>query len=331
MTKRAFVLFVSCMLLLFLLAGCTAVNRPKEDKIRIVCTIFPQYDWVRQILGDRLDEVELTLLLSNRIDLHNYQPSVDDIVTISTCDLFVYVGGESDRWVDNVLKDAVNKDILVISLLDLLGESAKIEEIVDGMEDEGDEEGFDEGDAYDDDGEEYDEHVWLSLHNAMLFCRAIDEALSTIDPNHAKEYHQRLASYLDALLALDAQYQTVLDTVPVRTLLFGDRFPFRYLVDDYGLDYFAAFPGCSAETEASFNTIIFLSEKMDELSLPCVMVTESADQSIAKTIIQNTSAKNESIFVLDSMQSIASEDLQNGVTYLSIMESNLNVLKEALQ
>ena len=309
-------------LLLFAVAlfGCAQANPAESGKKSIVCTIFPQYDWVRQILGEQAGEFNITLLLNSRADLHNYQPSVDDIVKISTCDLFVYVGGESDGWVSNALAQAVNPDMIVINLLEVLGDAAKEEELLPGMEaeDEGEEE------------EAYDEHVWLSLQNAARFCGAIYMAICELDPERPA-YLRNMMEYTNKLEALDAAYHSAVDAAAIKTLLFGDRFPFRYLTDDYGLEAFAAFPGCSAETEASFNTIADLAKKVDELKLHTVMVTESADQSIARTIIGNTAGKNQQILVLDAIQSVTMGDVQGGTTYLSIMESNLAVLKQALK
>jgi zinc transport system substrate-binding protein len=174
-----------------------------------------------------------------------------------------------------------------------------------------------------------DEHVWLSLNLAEILCGKIKDALSSLDRAGDATYRSNLNTYIAELRALDEEYQTAADTAAVKTLLFGDRFPFRYLADDYGLDYYAAFPGCSAETEASFETILFLSEKLADLNLRCVMVTESSDQAIAKTIIgDNPDSK---ILVMDAMQSVTQSEVTDGATYLDIMRSNLNVLKEALQ
>ena len=328
--RRIAAIMLALALQITILPGCSRSYEPEEGKLSIVCTIFPQYDWVRQILGDRAESFELALLLNNRIDLHSYQPTVDDIVRVSTCDLFIYVGGESDGWAYELLKGAANKDMIVINLLGVLGDSAKEEEILEGMEEEEpeDEGGYDGEIEYDE--IEYDEHVWLSLRNAVVFCAAIAEALSSLDADGAEQYRNNLSAYAALLQALDIEYQAAIGEAPVKTLLFGDRFPFRYLTDDYGLTPYAAFSGCSAETEAGFDTIVFLANKVDELGLKTVMVTESADQSIAATIINNTEYKNQRILVLDAMQSVSSSDIQNGAAYLSIMESNLNVLREAL-
>jgi zinc transport system substrate-binding protein len=327
--KRFPVILLVLLLSAAMLIGCRQAGA--NNKIIICCTIFPQYDWVRQILGDKADDVDLVLLLDDRIDLHNYQPSARDMAAISTCDLFIYVGGESDGWVSDALREAANQNRLVVNLLDRLGDAAKREEIAEGMEEDIQHDG-DDAEAEADPGHEagFDEHIWLSLRNARTCCIAIAGALTSLDPENGETYQSNLAEYVRQLSALDSAYLAAADAASVKTLLFADRFPFRYLAEDYGLSYYAAFPGCSAETEASFATVVFLSQKVDELQLPCVMVTESADQSIARTVIQNTRARSQRICVLDAMQSVSSGDVQNGATYLSIMESNLDVLKEAL-
>lgn len=293
-----------------------------KDKISVVCTIFPQYDWVKEMIGENIEQYDLTLLLDKGVDLHSYQPTAEDIAKISECDLFIYVGGESDKWVDDALKEAANKDMQVINLLDVLGGHVKEEEVVEGMEmEEGEEE---------EEEPEYDEHVWLSVKNAEIISENIEKALEVIDSGHASDYKENYDKYVAKLQNLDGQYQEMVDSAARKTVLFGDRFPFRYMVDDYGLDYYAAFVGCSAETEAGFDTIAFLAGKVDELELPCVLVIESSDQKIANTIIQNTKEKNQQILVMDSLQSITSDDAKNGKTYLSVMKSNLEILKQAL-
>lgn len=331
--KRIFAVFFSLLLATGILGGCgkaesSSISAPSASQsgikpLKIVTTIFPEYDWVREILGDKADHAEVTMLLDNGVDLHSYQPTADDIIKISDCDLFIYVGGESDGWVEDALKEATNKEMQVINLLDVLGEQVKEEEVVEGMEAE-------EEESEDENEPEYDEHVWLSLKNAETLCNAISDALEEIDPANKDAYATNAASYLEKLAALDGEYQTVADNAARKTVLFGDRFPFRYLVDDYGLSYYAAFAGCSAETEASFETISFLAGKVDELGLPCVLTIEGAQHKIAETIVQNTAEKNQSILTLDSMQSTTSTDVANGTTYLSVMESNLDVLKQAL-
>lgn len=398
--KRIFALFFCFLITAGVLSGCgKAVSSSEagtsttetEKPLKVVTTIFPEYDWVRQILGERAGNAELTMLLDNGVDLHSYQPTADDIIKISDCDLFVYVGGESDGWVEDALKEATNKNMKVINLLDVLKDTVKTEEAVPGMQaEEGHNHGvadFADSDVKDRDlsdwnGEwqsaypyildgtldpvmekkaesgtktaeeykdssamtdaeiademleheekEYDEHVWLSAKNAGTLCNAIAAALEEIDPANKEIYAANAKSYQEKLSALDAEYQSAVDNAARKTVLFGDRFPFRYLVDDYGLSYYAAFAGCSAESEASFETISFLAHKVDELNLPCVLTIEGTKHKIAETIVQNTVEKNQKILTLDSMQSTTTTDVENGTTYLSVMEDNLDILKQAL-
>lgn len=320
--KKILALLLALWIPAAVLSGCA----PQDDsaasnKLNIVTTIFPTYDWVREILGAETDRAEITMLLDSGVDLHSYQPTVDDIVKISNCDLFLYVGGESDGWVDDALKNAPNKERKVIRLLDVLGDSAKAEETVEGMQEE----------EHDHEEEaEYDEHIWLSLKNAQVLVTAISEALQETDPARKDTYAANAAAYVEKLSALDGEYRAAVDSGKYKTLLFGDRFPFRYLADDYGLDYYAAFPGCSAETEASFETVSFLAGKMDALGLPCVLTIEGTQHKIAETIVQNTAQKNQQVLTMDSMQAVTANDAASGVSYLSIMEKNLSVLKKAL-
>lgn len=296
-----------------------------QEKLRVVTTIFPEYDWVREIVGEDTDGVDLTLLLDNGVDLHSYQPTADDMVKIADCDLFIYVGGESDEWVEDALAEAVNQDMQVIDLLDVLGDAVKEEEIVEGMEAE------EEEDAEEEEETEYDEHVWLSVKNAQILVDQIADTMAEIAPAKAEQYRKNADAYISDLKALDEEYQSAVADAKRDTVLFGDRFPFRYLVDDYGLNYYAAFVGCSAETEASFETIVFLANKVDELGLQTVLTIEGQDHSVAETIVKNTASKDQNIATMDSMQSTTSKDVQNGTTYLSIMKKNLEVLAEALQ
>ncbi len=335
--KKIIALLLALFMLVGALAGCGKQNDTnKTDKLSIVTTIFPEYDWVREILGDKADNAEITMLLDNGVDLHSYQPTADDIVKISDCDLFIYVGGESDGWVEDALRNAANRNMKVINLLEVLGDSVKTEEIVEGMQEEEheheDAEEHEHEDAEEHEHEEEaDEHVWLSLKNAKMLVRVISKALQELDPDNKDIYAANADAYVKKLSALDAEYQAAVDAASNKTILFGDRFPFRYLVDDYGLRYYAAFVGCSAETEASFETISFLAKRVDEWKLPCVLTIEGAQHKIAETVVRNTTAKNQRVLTMDSMQSTTSKDVKNGTTYLSVMEKNLSVLKEALR
>ena len=504
--KKTIPILLSLSILAAAFSGCAKQNgnintenttkSENSNKLSIVTTIFPEYDWVREIMGDKADNAEITMLLDNSVDLHSYQPTADDIVKISDCDLFIYVGGESDGWVDDALKNATNKDMKVINLLDVLKDDVKTEEAMPGMQaEEGhnhgvtdfadsdvqdrslsdwggkwqsvypyildgtldpvmekkaesgtktaeeykesyityyetdiekisidgntitytrkdststatyDSEGFyirhkddgskqvrykyqkASGDAdsptyivfsdhnissaepehfhlyFGEDGfdslveegkhfptfypasltgaeiteemleheeKEYDEHVWLSLKNAKVLCSAISAMLQEIDPENKDIYAANASAYIEKLSDLDNEYAEVINSASTKTLLFGDRFPFRYMVDDYGLSYYAAFAGCSAETEASFETIWFLAKKSDELKLNCILTIEGTQHKIAETIKENTSDKNQKILTMDSMQSTTSKDVSNGTTYISVMEKNLSALKEAL-
>ena len=487
-----------------------------SDKYNVVCTIFPEYDWVKEIVGSHAENFDITYLLDNGVDLHSYQPTADDMLKISSCDMFVYVGGESDEWVDDILESANNKDMKVINLMDVLGDSAKVEELKEGMQEsehehdhskevstfEDDEvkdrslsdwagewqspypfvldgtldeaweamaetkgkmtaaeykeyyktgyetdiksvkiDGdnitytYDNGksvssdykytgyfiqdwsggtraamyrfeaedknsgapvyiefndhmiepaeaehfhlrmsnESYDaiadpekywptffpadmsgedicdhlaghdkdedeheheheegEEEEEYDEHVWLSLKNAEILCTEIESSIAEIDPANSADYKANLDSYISKLDELDGKFQTLVDGASVKTLVFGDRFPFRYFVDDYGLDYYAAFIGCSAESEASFETIAFLADKVKELDCDTVFTLENSNKSIAEAII-STSGKDVKIAELNSLQSVSNDEIKSGVNYISLMEKNYDVLKETLK
>lgn len=333
--KKIISLFLVFILSLFIFTSCsngdnnasvTVGNEQassSEKKLSIVTTIFPEYDWVKQLLGSKTNETELTMLLDSGVDLHSYQPTADDIIKISSCDMFIYVGGESDEWVQNALKQADNENMTVINLLDVLGDNVKEEEIKEGMQE-------DEEEPEEAEEAEYDEHVWLSLKNAKALCAYIAQKLGEIDKTNADIYKSNCDSYLSLIDELDNQYETAVNEGARKTLLFADRFPFRYLADDYSLDYYAAFAGCSAETEASFETVAFLAEKVDELGLSSVLTIDGTDHKIAETVVSSTKEKNQSILSMNSMQSVTSKDVENGADYISIMRKNLETLKQAL-
>ena len=330
--KKIISFFLAAILLIVILSACSsAENEQKKTeekkKIQIVTTIFPEYDWVKNILGENPADAEVTLLLDNGVDLHSYQPTADDILKISDCDMFIYVGGESDEWVEDALSEATNKDMKAVNLLEALGENVKEEEIVEGMESEEEEESNEEHEHE----HEYDEHVWLSLKNTTLLVDKIESELASIDSQNADIYKKNADTYKEKLNKIDDEYKSAADKANVKTLLFGDRFPFRYLTDDYGLGYYAAFAGCSAETEADFETVVFLANKVDELSVDTILTIDGSDRKIAETIKDNTKTKDQKIMTMDSMQSTTMNDINNGTTYLSVMENNLEVFKEALK
>lgn len=331
-----FAVLVALCLCVGALVGCStgdgkdsASAEQGVDKISVVCTTFPSYDWARQIIGNHTDAINLELLLDDGVDLHSYQPTVEDIAKVGSADLLVYVGGTSDAWVEDALKNAANPDLRSISLMDAVGSAAREEEVVEGMQGE-DEPDHAETSAHEGEAE-YDEHVWLSLKNARQIVEAIAAELEAMDPANAQDYESNAQEYEQQLSDLDAEYQAAVDSSRNHTLLFGDRFPFRYLTEDYGLTYYAAFVGCSAETEASFDTITFLASKVDELGLHAVLVIENSDQKIANTIIKSTQTKDQQILVMDSLQSTAMSDVEAGTTYLSAMRQNLKTLTKALE
>ena len=310
---------VTALLLLLCLCGCGGTQNEESEKIKVVCTVFPIYDWTREIAGDK---AEISLLLSNGTDMHSFQPSAADMIKIAECDVLIYIGGESDEWVDEAIGLYNNKNRSLVNLMELLGDSAHTEEHTEGMQEERHSHGEEE--------EEFDEHIWLSLKNAALFTENIAEVLGEKDPDNAEFYRESYEKYSEKIMSLDSEYRTAVSGARIKTLLFADRFPFRYLTEDYGLSYYAAFPGCSAETEASFETVAFLSAKTDELGLKYILTTETAGTKIADTVRANTREKNQEILVLDSMQSVAKKDAEKGVTYLSVMQKNLEALKKAL-
>lgn len=303
------------------LSGCTGGGVPlsadDDDRIHIVCTTFPQYDWTLNLIQGNEEHVSLTLLMDKGGDLHNFQPSALDIANVSACDMFIYVGGESDVWVDDALKEAVNPDMRVINMMDVIRDRLVEEEHVE--EDRGHHEEH-----------EYDEHVWLSVKNAAFIIEDITAELVGIDSENARLYERNCDGYIAALDALDTQYRELVENSSNDTLLFADRFPFRYLVEDYGLKYYAAFNGCSAEAEASFETVAFLANKLDALGLGAVIVLEGSDDRLARVVIENTKTGHQQILVLNSLQSVSRKDIKSGLSYLNAMEGNLKVLRQAL-
>ncbi|MCR5288975.1 MAG: ZinT/AdcA family metal-binding protein [Treponema sp.] len=495
---------------------CTlTVGAFAASKKSIICVTYPEYDWVMNILGDKASDFDVTLLQNNGTDLHSYQPTVKDIAKISTCDMLVYVGGESDAWVERAIETAKNKNMVVVNMMEVLGDQVKEEVVVEGMQveehhhhdgdhdhdhdhskevstfhdhdvkdrsladwagewqspypfvldgtlDEAFEEKAESGTMtaaeykeyyktgyktdiaaltikgnkitytyengkkvsakykyvgyyiqewsggtkaamyrftttskkagiprfieindhmiepakaehfhlrmsnesfeaiedpekywptffpaemsghdiaehlgghhhHDEEEVEYDEHVWLSVKKAIIITKALSAEIQKIDSVNASVYQANTASYVKQLSDLDAEYTKVVASSPKKTVLFGDRFPFRYLTDDYNLEYFAAFVGCSAESEASFATIVFLANKVDELGLNAILTIEKSDKKIAKTIISNCKSKNQAILEMDSLQSVTQNEIDSGRNYLSAMKNNLEVLKKALQ
>ena len=362
----AFAMFVLAAALMFV--ACSAESNekaPAQKKVSIVATIYPQYDWLKNILGDRQDAVNLKLLIKNGTDLHSYKPSAQDIAAIASADMVVYIGGESDVWIEKALKATPKEGRVQVNLMEALGDRVKEEEVVEGMQEETkderretkeiaeenhEHEHHEHAEAHEDhdhhehaeehehehhehaEAPENDEHIWLSLKNAELLVMNLADALSKVDTAHATEYHMNAGLYIAKISALDAQYRAATDSASFKTILFGDRFPFRYLVDDYGIKYFAAFVGCSAESEASFETVAFLAGKMDSLALPAIFTIDGSNGKIARAILDASKKSKETpVLTLNSMQSVTDAQMQSGVDYLSMMQSNLEVLKKAIK
>lgn len=328
---------------LLLLTGCAGSSKETADsqentKLSAVATIFPQYDFLRAIGGDHLD---LHMLLSPGAESHSFEPTPGDMITVSECDLFVYVGGDSDAWVETILDSVDTSNKEVVTLMDCVDTVA--EETVEGMETHGhahdhededtdhDEDSHDhDEDSHDHEDEshgEQDEHVWTSPKNAMRIVQKLCDALCRLDPENADDYQANTASYLASLTSLDEEFSDVTANASRHTIVFGDRFPFRYFADAYGLDYYAAFPGCSSESEASAKTLSFLIDKINEEQIPVVFHTELSNEKMTDCICEATGAKK---LLLHSCHNVSKDDFENGATYLSLMEQNVAALKEAL-
>ena len=302
-----FISFTSC-------TGTTSQNDNTDNSLSIVTTIFPVYDWAKNIAGDNWD---VTYLDGSGTDMHSFEPTAKDIITIADADIFICIGGKSDSWVEAAVNSSENDKIVVLKLIGITG--GLKEEFVDGMQHE--------EHSHDADVSEFDEHIWLSLKNAQTCVSAIAEKLGGIDPSNKDLYLSNAENYNTELAELDKKYADTVETAKQHTLIFADRFPFRYLTEDYGIEYYAAFPGCSAESEASFETITFLIEKTKELGIEHLIILENSDGKLADTVAHETDVK---ILTLNSCQSVTSTEIENGKTYLSVMEENLSVLTEAL-
>ncbi len=307
MTKRQWLSIL--ILLTLLLTGCAYTPSTDSASLQVVCTGFAPFDWVKNIVGQSRD-VQVTLMADNNADLHNYQATVADLALMADCDLLIYVGGTSDQWVADGLKNPRNPERRVLALTDFVEKEL----------------------AHD--GHQHshpDEHVWLSLNYAAKAVAHIALLLGELNPENQAVYAQNAAAYQKQLTELDGRYRACVERSDRKTLVFGDRFPFGYWADDYGLTCYAPFEGCSTETEASFSTVVSLAQRLDQEQLSSIMVIESSDEVIARAVIENTAQKNQQIRILDSIQAGAQKRAAAGDTYLAIMEKNLTVLTQALQ
>ena len=331
----AFVMVVFAVALA--LSACGMDSNAKSlanKKVSVVATIYPQYDWLKNILGEYADKVDLKLLIKNGTDLHSYKPSAQDIASIANADLVVYVGGESDEWIEKALEATPKAGRMQVNLMQVLGDRVKEEEVVEGMQAEEEAEEHEGEHHHHEHAEapENDEHIWLSLKNAQVLVKNLAESVSKIDTANAPVYRANAIIYASKLHDLDWAYDSTVSNASQKTILFGDRFPFRYMVDDYGIKYYAAFVGCSAESEASFETVAFLAGMMDSLSLPVIFTIDGSRSNVALAV-RNASKNSKSVPVLqlNSMQSVTDEQIRSGVDYMSIMKSNLETLKKGLK
>lgn len=318
--KRLLSLLLVGVLLLGALCGCS-VPAKQEEGLSVVATIFPQYDFARQVMGSSDD---LTMLLRPGQEVHSYEPTPQDIIAIQNCDLFIYVGGESDAWIEDVLEGMDTSHMVILSLMDLVD---PLEEDTDSVLENPEEHSHEDGEATHLHEEEYDEHVWTSPKNAMLITQAICDALCDIDPSNAQIYRQNTAAYLEQLEELDQDFREIIGSASRDTLIFGDRFPLLYFVREYGLNYYAAFPGCASETEPSAATVARLIDLVREEQVPVVYQIELSNGNIARSIADSSGAKVETFY---TCHNITRDDFNAGETYLSLMERNVNSLKEAL-
>lgn len=318
--KKIVSFLIVSLLIVGVFSGCKTTKNDAD--LKIVTTNFSAYDWTRNILGDNLDNADLMLISDNGVDMHSYQPTAEDIVKISTADIFIYVGGASDDWTNQALKNTKNSNTIVINMLNSVGDFALGEEIVEGMEHQHEEDT--------EHGNEFDDHIWLSLKNAQIICGEIKDALCKVDNENAEQYNKNFNDYKEKIEALDAKYKDMLQKSNKKPLIFADRFPFRYFTEDYKISYYAAFPGCSTDTDASFNSVIFLANKIDKSDVKHIFVIEGSDEKIAKTVAKNTELKNQEILSLNSMQSVTKSQIENGLTYLSVMEKNISLIIKAL-
>lgn len=315
---------LSGLLALVLAASLTACGQPplpEDGKTQVVCTLFPYYDFARQIGGD---DVDVTLVVPAGRETHSFEPTPMDVIRISQADVFIYNGGESEQWVTDIL-DAAGEDIpCVLSMMD----AAELheEELVEGMQS-----GTSAHDHHDhdEDGEEieYDEHIWTSPVTAMALCRAITDGLCQADPDHADSFRARLADYLAALEALDGTFREIVAEGSRDLLVFGDRFPLLYFCREYGLDYRAAFHGCAGDTEPSLATLKYLIDLVNEQHIPVVYTIELSSRKVAKAIAETTGAQ---VRTFHSCQTVSRAEFDAGVTYLQLMEANADVLREGL-
>ncbi|MEA4813772.1 MAG: metal ABC transporter substrate-binding protein [Oscillospiraceae bacterium] len=326
--KKTLACLVACFLLMFSLSSCgssassdSAVSSgtESEEKLSVVCTNFPEYDFARQIAGDKVD---VTMLLKPGAESHSYEPTPQDIIKIQNSSLFIYVGGDSDEWVADVLSSMDQSKMNVFKLMDCV--DLVEEELVEGMQPEEEES---DGDSQSEEAPEMDEHVWTSPANAMKIVQKLSDTLCTLDPDDQETFKENTKDYLAQLQKLDDEFRDVVENGKRKEIVVGDRFPFRYFCEEFGLTYYAAFPGCTTDTEADASTVAFLIDKVKEDDIPVVFHIELSNEQMCDSICEATGAKSE---LLNAVHNVSDSDFKAGATYLSLMEHNVDVLREAL-
>lgn len=340
--RRAAIRSLSLLLVLLMLPVIYSCGSGGKDdgKISVVCTLFPQYDWLREIIGES-ESVELSLIVENGTDIHSYEPTAADILEISNADMIVYLGGEADTWVSEAIERSGNEDAIKIAICEC--EGVELHDISSASEGHSHDHSHDHYHDHDHDhdhdhsheGHDHgtlDEHVWLSLDNAVAICKELSSAMQRLDPDGAESYEDNASEYISRLEALDSEFESLVGGVPEqeRFLLFCDRFPFVYLLEDYGVEYAAAFEGCSTDVDADFATVLRLIKEADAHSLSCVAVTEGSDGALAETVLSSSENGAGDIIVFNSLQSVSRLQIAEGLSYISAMRENLEALARAL-
>lgn len=318
--------WISSAAILFCVAALTGCGANVEesndsDKLNVVTTIFPAYDFAREVTGE---EAEVTMLLQPGTEAHTYEPTPKDIKAIQNCDVFIYTGGENDVWVEDILSTMDTSDMVQIRMVDCV-------ETLEEAELEGTEEHEHEEEHSHEEGEDHaheiEEHVWTSPVNSMAIVDTIADKLAEKDSENAEIYRKNAKAYLTELENLNQKFKDVVAEAEQKTIVFGDRFPILYFAEEYELSYYAAFPGCASDTEPSASTIAFLTDKVKNENIPVVFKIELSNGKVAETIAESTGAK---VLTFETCHNLTREDFENGETYLTLMERNVETLKEAL-
>ncbi|MBR5229925.1 MAG: zinc ABC transporter substrate-binding protein [Firmicutes bacterium] len=344
MIKKQLMAILLSALLILTASGCKSniSDTSKSGEMQVLCAAFAEYDWTRAILGENPGNIQLSLLNESGMDMHSYQPSVADMVKIADADLVIFTGGESEFWIEDALISSGSEAANHLCLMEIFLHHHDLSDryTLDCEEEEGHDHdhGDEEEEGHDHDHEGHlhttDEHLWLSPKMAPTFVGEIAEALSELDPANRDYYAQNLRNYITRISTLDFQFEEAVRLAYEKgsvTILVADRYPLKYLLEDYGIKHIAAFPGCSAETEASFETILSLSEAFDHLNLSAVAILKKSKTDLAQTVIKNSLRQDAEIIVFDSMQSVTAKDIKAGATWLSVMEENLEALTQALK